>query len=62
MGCLQSSEAIDFDTIQPAVLRTRGGIAKYSGTTGRGRCQVCLILRYFNIIFFWFMLVFIDVG
>ena len=42
MGCFQSSEAIDFDTIQPAVLRTRGGLATYSGTTERGRCQVCL--------------------
>ena len=40
MGCFQSSEAIDFDTIQPAVLRTRGGTAVYSGNTGHGRCQV----------------------
>ena len=40
MGCFQSTEAIDFDTIQPAVLRTRQGTATYSGTTERGRCQV----------------------
>ncbi len=47
MGCLQSSESIDFDTIQPNVLRTRGGLAIYSGNTGRGRLQVRLILYYF---------------
>lgn len=40
MGCFQSSESIDFDTIQPTVLRNRGGIGLYSGTTERGRCQV----------------------
>jgi hypothetical protein len=51
MGCLQSSEAIDFDTIQPVVLKTHGGIATYSGSTGRGRCQVRLILRYFKYYF-----------
>ncbi|CAF0714470.1 unnamed protein product [Adineta steineri] len=39
MGCCQSTENIDFDTIQPAVLRSHGGIATYSGTTERGRCQ-----------------------
>ena len=50
MGCFQSTEAIDFDTIQPAVLRTRQGTATYSGTTERGRCQVrfpfarCLVI------------------
>lgn len=54
MGCLQSSEAIDFDTIQPVVLRIRGGIATYSGTTGRGRCQVRLILYNFNNMFSFF--------
>lgn len=43
MGCLQSSEAIDFDTIQPTVLRSRDGIATYNGSTERGRCQVCII-------------------
>ncbi len=41
MGCFQSSESIDFDTIQPAVLRSRGGLSTYSGSTERGRCQVC---------------------
>ncbi len=51
MGCLQSSEAIDFDTIQPVVLQTRGGIATYSGSTGRGGCQVRLVLHYFTIFF-----------
>ncbi len=51
MGCLQSSEAIDFDMIQPVVLQTRGGVATYSGSTGRGRCQVRFILRYFIIFF-----------
>lgn len=40
MGCFQSSESIDFDTIQPTVLRNHGGISTYSGTTERGRCQV----------------------
>ncbi len=44
MGCFQSSEAIDFDTIQPTVLRSRGGAAVYSGSTGHGRCQVRFIL------------------
>ncbi|CAF2841469.1 unnamed protein product [Rotaria sp. Silwood2] len=39
MGCFQSTEALDFDTIQPVVLRATGGIATYSGTTERGRCQ-----------------------
>jgi hypothetical protein len=55
MGCFQSTEAIDFDTIQPAVLQTRGGTATYSGTTGRGRCQVRLIMRYFKIILFFLL-------
>jgi hypothetical protein len=40
MGCFQSTGNIDFDTIQPAVLQTRGGSVIYSGTTERGRCQV----------------------
>ncbi|CAF2071035.1 unnamed protein product [Rotaria magnacalcarata] len=39
MGCLQSTESLDLDTIQSVVLRTSGGIATYSGTTERGRCQ-----------------------
>ncbi|CAF3738548.1 unnamed protein product [Rotaria sp. Silwood1] len=39
MGCFPSAEALDFDTIQPLVLRTTGGVATYSGTTERGRCQ-----------------------
>jgi hypothetical protein len=52
MGCFQSSESIDFETIQPAVLRSRGGLATYSGTTERGRCQVRLILFDLTIILF----------
>ena len=44
MGCFQSTEAMDFDVIQPLVLRSHGGIAIYSGTTERGRCQVCSML------------------
>ncbi len=40
MGCFYSREIIDFDTIQPLVLRIKGGLATYSGTTERGRCQV----------------------
>lgn len=41
MGCFWSREMIDFDFIQPSVLRIKGGLASYSGTTERGRCQVC---------------------
>jgi hypothetical protein len=55
MGCFQSSEAIDFDTIQPAVLRTRGGSATYSGSTERGRCQVHLISCYLKIIYIFLL-------
>ncbi|UJR31765.1 hypothetical protein I4U23_019243 [Adineta vaga] len=39
MGCFQSTESVDFDTIEPVALRTRGGTATYSGSTERGRCQ-----------------------
>ncbi len=45
MGCFYSTEIIDFDTIQPLVLRIKGGLASYSGTTERGRFQVRLIER-----------------
>lgn len=55
MGCFQSTESIDFDTIQPAVLRTAGGTATYSGTTERGKCQVsfnssCITCLYFYLL------------
>lgn len=40
MGCCFSRDIIDFDTIQPIVLRIKGGLATYSGTTERGRFQV----------------------
>ena len=43
MGCLWSKETIDFDFIQPIVLRIRAGLASYSGTTERGQCQVCFV-------------------
>jgi len=63
MGCLQSSEAIDFDTIQPVVLQTRGGSARYNGTTERGRCQVCLICAIIIFFFLGFCFFFFtDVG
>jgi hypothetical protein len=41
MGCFCSKEAIDFDLIEPIVLRIRTGSARFSGTTEHGRCQVC---------------------
>jgi hypothetical protein len=40
MGCFYSKEIIDFDTIQPLVLRIKGDLASYSGTTERGQFQV----------------------
>lgn len=43
MGCLWSNERIDFNFIQPVVLRIKAGLASYSGTTERGQCQVCFI-------------------
>jgi hypothetical protein len=41
MGCCYSTEIIDFDVIQPLVLRIHAGLATYSGTNERGRFQVC---------------------
>jgi hypothetical protein len=59
MGCFQSTGNIDFDTIQPAVLKTRGDSARYSGTTERGRCQVSFNSSFLFFSHFYF--VFLDV-
>ena len=56
MGCFQSTESIDFDTIQPAVLRARPGTAQYSGTTERGRCQVRLFYLFKSLFLFFLMI------
>ncbi|CAF1393064.1 unnamed protein product [Adineta steineri] len=39
MGCFCSREIIDFDYLQPLVLRTHQDSIIYSGTTERGRLQ-----------------------
>jgi hypothetical protein len=46
MGCLQSSEMMDFDTIEPLVLRGHDGTAVFNGTTEHGRFQVSFFLSF----------------
>ena len=54
MGCLYSREIIDFNSIQPTVLRIKGGLANFSGTTERGRFQVMITLTFLSIVSIYF--------
>ncbi|CAF1051224.1 unnamed protein product [Adineta ricciae] len=67
MGCFSSRELIDFSLIQPTILQSQNAYIEFSGSTERGRFQVCLVFLsqivdlLFNLLSVFSILAIIDI-